>query len=103
MEHLSVKHFSPLRKSFSPSRRHCRHLGSTLRATCNSFLDAAALRRTAAVVRDRGNVGDRSDLHAERIQRADSRLTTRAWALDPHFQILHTTLQSGLASSLGSN
>src|SRR4029077_1231909 len=26
--HLSVKHFSPLRKSFSPSRRHCRHLAS---------------------------------------------------------------------------
>src|SRR5688572_3500283 len=28
MAHLSVKHFSPLRKSFSPSRRHWRHLGS---------------------------------------------------------------------------
>src|SRR3972149_5009766 len=32
MAHLSVKHFSPLRKSFSPSRRHWRHLGSRLRA-----------------------------------------------------------------------
>src|SRR5574342_1189262 len=28
MAHLSVKHFSPLRKSFSPSRRHWRHLAS---------------------------------------------------------------------------
>src|SRR5713101_7561334 len=30
--HLSVKHFSPLRKSFSPSRRHWRHLASRSRA-----------------------------------------------------------------------
>src|SRR5499427_210977 len=32
MAHLSVKHFSPLRKSFSPSRRHWRHLASRSRA-----------------------------------------------------------------------
>jgi hypothetical protein len=31
-EHLSVKHFSALRNSFSPSRRHWRHFGSRLRA-----------------------------------------------------------------------
>src|SRR5262247_3673627 len=33
MAHLSVKHFSPLRKSFSPSRRHCRHFASRFLAT----------------------------------------------------------------------
>src|SRR3977135_1551382 len=37
MAHLSVKHFSPLRKSFSPSRRHWRHLGSRFLATTVSF------------------------------------------------------------------
>ena len=35
--HLSVKHFSPLRKSFSPSRRHRRHLASRLRAMSGSL------------------------------------------------------------------
>src|SRR5688572_284983 len=37
MAHLSVKHFSPLRKSFSPSRRHWRHLASRFLATAVSF------------------------------------------------------------------
>src|SRR3569832_2987600 len=31
--HLAVKHFSPLRKSFSPSRRHKRHFGPIYFAT----------------------------------------------------------------------
>src|SRR5207237_7900574 len=35
MAHLSVKHFSALRKSFSPSRRHWRHLASNTLAICS--------------------------------------------------------------------
>src|SRR4026208_2080429 len=37
MAHLSVKHFSPLRKSFSPSPRHWRPFGSRFLATTVSF------------------------------------------------------------------
>src|SRR5688572_17375678 len=40
MAHLSVKHFSPFKKSFSPSRRHCRHFASRFLATFNSYLPA---------------------------------------------------------------
>src|SRR6266850_388544 len=35
MAHLSVKHFSALRKSFSPSLRHWRHLASNTLAICS--------------------------------------------------------------------
>src|SRR5688572_24474556 len=38
MAHLSVKHFSPLRKSFSPSRRHCRHFASRFLAIFVCYL-----------------------------------------------------------------
>src|SRR5258708_22890460 len=45
------------------------------RAAVVRHLDAPPLRRTAAVVRDRRDVGDRAGLQASRLQRAGPRLT----------------------------
>src|SRR6478752_1273718 len=42
-------------------------------------LDAAALRWAAAIVRDRGHIGDRDDLQAHSRERADRRLAARPW------------------------
>src|SRR5260370_5691209 len=90
MAHLSVKHFSPLRKSFSPSLRHWRHFASRFRAM--GFLDSAPLRRAAAVVGDRRHVGDAADLEADAIERAHCRLPASAGALDAHLAVLDAAL-----------
>src|SRR5437868_2302462 len=44
--------------------------------------DAATLGRAHAVVRDRGDVADRGDLEADRLQRPERALAARAGALD---------------------
>src|SRR5512144_1292467 len=64
-------------------------------------LDAAALRRPAAVVRDRRHVGDARDLDAERIQRAHSGFATGAGPLDPHLEVLDAAVDRRLAGLLG--
>src|SRR4051794_14035379 len=61
--------------------------------------DAPALRRAAAVVRHRGDVGDLADLQAGRLQRPDRRLATRARALDEDVDLLHAVLL-GLARAV---
>src|SRR6185369_8779808 len=45
-------------------------------------LDAPALGRTATIVRDRGDVADRRDRHADRLKRAQRRLAARTGSLD---------------------
>src|SRR5205823_5159221 len=47
-----------------------------------SPLDPAPLRRAATVVRDRRDVGDRRDLEARRLERADRRLAAGARTTD---------------------
>src|SRR5690242_11615309 len=66
-------------------------------------LDTAALRRTAAVVRNRRHIGDRGDLDAKTMQCAHCRLATRAGTLDPHFEVLHAVFHRHTAGRLGSN
>src|SRR4051794_38773132 len=51
-----------------------------------STLDAAALRRTDAVVRDRRDVADRSDLEADRLQRPKRAFAARPGTLDLDFK-----------------
>src|SRR5918997_2463692 len=63
---------------------------------CSSPLDPAPLGRTAAVVRLRGDVGDRADLEAGGLQRADRGLAAGAGTLDEHVDLLHAVL-GGLA------
>src|SRR6185503_12142809 len=48
MAHLSVKHFSPLRKSFSPSLRHCLHFASRFLAMRSPGLSCYTRRRLGA-------------------------------------------------------
>ena len=55
-------------------------------------LDPAPLGRTAAVVRLRGDIGNRADLEAGGLQRPDRGLAARARALDEHVDLLHAVL-----------
>src|SRR2546421_11978923 len=86
--HFSVRHFSPLRKSFIPSRRQTRHFGPMSRAT----LDPPTLSLPDAVVRLRRDVTDAEDLEAGGLERADRRLATRARALDEDLDLLEAGL-----------
>src|SRR3972149_4075633 len=61
-----------------------------------SSSDPAALRRAAAVVRHRRNVGNTGDLQSERVQRTNGRLAAGAGPPDAPLEILHAVLQ-GLA------
>ena len=53
-------------------------------------LHAAALGRTAAVVRNRGDVADRPHLDTGGSQRTHSRLTARTRTADPHIDRAQT-------------
>src|SRR5690606_105969 len=64
---------------------------------------ATLLRRTAPVVRDRRHVDDVGDLVADVVERTHGGLTTRAGALDAHFQRLHAVVERGLAGLLGGD
>src|ERR1700754_961868 len=72
--------------------------------SCYSLsLDPAPLGRTAAVVRLRGDVGDRADLEAGGLQRADRGLTSGCGGLDEDVDLLHA-VRGGLACGvLGSH
>src|ERR1700754_1066570 len=65
--------------------------------------DAAALLRTAAVVRHWRHVGDRIDADAERGQRAHRRLAAGAGALDPHVEVLDALVLRSAAGNFGSH
>src|SRR5690606_31966296 len=64
-------------------------------------LDPPPLRRAAPVVRDRRRVGDRDDLHAAGLQRADRHLAPRAGALDEHVNLSQTVLGGAAGGLLG--
>src|SRR5256886_14768393 len=56
------------------------------------LLDPAPLRRTAAVVRLRRDIGNGADLEAGGLQRPDGGLTARTRALHEHVDLLHAVL-----------
>src|SRR5690349_13791631 len=63
--------------------------------------DAAALRRTAAVVGLRRHVLDRAHLEAGGLQRADRRLAARARTLDEDVDLAHAVLLRTTRGGLG--
>src|SRR3954463_1961038 len=65
--------------------------------------DAAALRRTHAVVRDRRHVADRGDLEADRLERPKRALAARAGALHFHLKGADAMLGGLLAGVLGGD
>src|SRR5919107_1880689 len=68
--------------------------------SCYSLsLDPAPLRRTAAVVRLGGDVGDGADLEAGCLQRTDRGLPAGAGPLHEHVDLLHAVL-GGLAGGV---
>jgi len=123
MAHLSVRQRWPFKKSFCPSRRHSRHTasqylakqpssdfstGSEAAATLQEFssrrcllvlqplrLNSTALRRTATVMRNRGNVLQVPDFQPCGRERADRRFTSRPGALHADFHGPHAVVTSG--------
>src|SRR5689334_18875432 len=77
--------------------------GGTADDGCVARSDAAALLRTAAVVRYRRHVRDRVDADAQRGQRAHRRLAAGARALDPHVEVLDALVLRSAASHFGSH
>src|SRR5690349_10432676 len=65
--------------------------------------DATTLRRTAAVVRGRGDVLDGADLEARGLQGADGGLTTGTRALDEHVDLAHAVLLGAAGGRLGGH
>ena len=65
-------------------------------------LDATALGRTAAIVRNGGDVLDHAHIQTGGLQGADGSLTAGAGALDEDFNRLQAVFHSGLGGSLGS-
>ena len=55
--------------------------------------DPPLLRRTAAVVRDRGDIADRRHLEAHRGERLDGRLAAAARPLHPHVHLAHAEIE----------
>src|SRR5437588_3243323 len=65
--------------------------------------DAAAFRRTAAVMRDRRHIADRGDRKPDRLQRAQSRLSPRARSLHLDIEGAHAVFHGLLAGILGGD
>src|SRR5262245_57510224 len=80
-----------------PSRRQRRQTEPVYLATGPS-LNPAPLGRPATVVRDRGDVADRLDLDAGRLQRADRGLAPAARALDAHVAGAQARLLGGVGA-----
>src|SRR5699024_7042046 len=75
------------------------------RHRCRSFRssDAPTLRRTATVVRCRGDVLDGTDLQAGGLQRADRGLATGARPLDEDVHLAHAVLHGTARGGLGGH
>src|SRR5246127_5119975 len=63
-----------------------------LKLETGNSLYAASLRWPASIVRNRRKVFDRADFDTGRCQRADRRLTSRAWPADPHIHRAHAMI-----------
>src|ERR1041384_1537259 len=92
MGHFGESHLAPLRKSFIFSRRQRWQSAPVYRAMYRYPSDPAPLGRAAAIVRNRGDILDRADLEAGRLQRPDRGLPARARALDEHLDLLEAVL-----------
>src|SRR3990172_4287783 len=97
--HLGEKHFSPLRESLSPRRRHSLQTGPLERAI--SLLNSPPLARSATVVRYRCHVADAGDLNAGGLERADRRFASAARALDAHVHLPETMVDGPTGGRLG--
>src|SRR3990170_8859285 len=66
-------------------------------------VDSASLRSAAAVMRHGGDVGDRTDLEADRIERAHRGFAARPRSLDADFDVLDAALLRRASGALGGD
>src|SRR5215831_20904332 len=106
MGHLGESHLAPFRNSLVFSRRQRLQSAPVYRAILVAYSSVLAgsdpppLRRSAAIVRNRGDVLDRANLQTSGLQRPDSRLTTRAWTLHEHVYLAHAMLHGAASGGL---
>src|SRR3989344_4154846 len=93
--HFGVKQRSPLRKSFSPARRHNLHFASRYRPiiVCknlliksNIYLNAPRFSRSTPVMRDRRDILDHNQIKTVSRKAADRRFAPASNALDIDIQ-----------------
>src|ERR1700722_2108602 len=102
--HLGLSHLAPFRNSLVFSRRQRLQSAPVYRAMCVAYSsDPAPLGRAAAVVRNRGDVLNGTDLKAGRLQRPDGGLTARARTLHEHVDLAHAMLHRPARSGLGGH
>src|SRR5687767_687161 len=110
---VDARYLTPVGDRTREERGYCKGTGDTaltepyrprpnlLRSSRAS--DATTLRRTAAVVRGRGDVLDGADLETGRLERTDGGLTTGTRALDEHVDLAHAVLLGAAGSRLGGH
>src|SRR5215471_7686181 len=102
--HFGESHLLPLRNSLTFSRRHSLQSAPVYRAISLSS-DPAPLGRTAAIVRNGGDVLDGAHLKTGRLQRPDRGLPAGARPLDEDVDLAHPVLHGaarrGLRGLLG--
>src|SRR4051812_23202402 len=97
-----VKHFSPFKNSFTPSRRQSLQTGPVyLAINPPDSLDASSFRWAAAIVGYRRDVGYGHHLDTSSLQRADCGLAAGARALDKHFDLAQPVLHGAACRTLG--
>src|SRR5215469_2780294 len=99
MGHLGESHLAPFKNSLVFSRRQRLQSAPVYRAICAPS-DPPPLWRAAAIVRNRRNVLDGTNLEASRLQRPDRRLTARAWTLHEDIDLAHAMLHRAASGRL---
>src|SRR5580658_11111367 len=101
MGHFGESHLAPFRNSLVFSRRQRLQSGPVYRAMSIAPSDPAPLGRAAAIVRNRGDVLDRADLEAGRLERPDGGLPARTRTLHEHVDLAHAVLHGPAGGGLG--
>src|SRR5215469_8270904 len=104
MGHLGESHLAPFRNSLVFSRRQRLQSAPVYRAIAGFLpLHPAPLGRAAAIVRNRGDVLDRADLQAGRLERPDGGLPARARTLHEHVNLAHAVLHGPAGGGLSGH
>src|SRR5712691_4234625 len=104
MGHFGESHFAPFRNSLVFSRRQRLQSAPVYRAICVAYSsDPAPLGRAAAIVRNRGDVLDRANLQACRLQGADGGFPARPWTLHENVDLAHAVLHRTARGGLGGH
>src|SRR3972149_5240655 len=93
-----VKHFSPFKKSFWPSRRHCLQTGPIYLAKLGYLLHSSSFRRPTSVMRYRRYILDRLNFQTDRLKRTNCGFATGTRTLHTNMEALDSVLDRFLTA-----